>query len=170
MDDFWIRHYDIPRDAPCEGWARVVLSSDGFFATVSDWGNYAFWWGSPGMEFRRFVIRLVESPDYVIGKLSPRPWEYDGDESCKSIKRAILDLRRHGGLTADQAREEWALLEEHEDVDGIAAFTRWHDETTLGDAHEHYCTSPPGQLVAFCKRILPRLAEMLKKELEAEEP
>jgi len=38
---------------------QVVLTSDGFFASVTDWGNFSYTWRHTGHEdFRQFLIGL----------------------------------------------------------------------------------------------------------------
>ena len=50
------------------GWlGQVVLTSDGMFASVTDWGNFAFAWRSYGEDFRDFIISI--NVDYFEGKM-----------------------------------------------------------------------------------------------------
>lgn len=161
----WVNVYDLP-SIKGEGWARVILTSDGMFSTVSDWGNYAFWWGSIGPDdFREFVIQLVGQTHYVCSKFCSHPYPYDGPATFEAVKRHILEHRRRAKMTQREARDEWYLLEKNSDLDTEVDFTRWHDETELCDAHEFAVYSPPGDAVGFCKHILPRLAELLKAEM-----
>ena len=37
---------------------EVVLTSDGMFASVTDWGNLSYAWRSFGSDFREFIINL----------------------------------------------------------------------------------------------------------------
>jgi hypothetical protein len=47
---------------------QIVLTSDGFFASVTDWGNLSFAWRSYGDgDFREFIITLNVS--YFGGKM-----------------------------------------------------------------------------------------------------
>lgn len=164
----WAKVYDLP-SIKGEGWARVILTSDGMFSTCSDWGNYAFWWGCHGCcDFREFVIGLVGSVGYVCSKFCSRPYPYDGDATLQSVKQHIVEERRAMRTTREEAREEWDLLREHEDLENEFSFVRWLDDTKLGDAYEFAAHSPPGDAVGFCKHIFPRLAELLKAEMAAE--
>lgn len=62
-----LKYYKLP-SIKGEGWAHISLNTEtGFFATVSDWGNYAYIWTAPGGEFRAFLMGL--QPDYLYGKL-----------------------------------------------------------------------------------------------------
>ena len=47
---------------------QIVLTSDGMFASVTDWGNLSFAWRSYGpKDFREFLVSL--SVDYFGGKM-----------------------------------------------------------------------------------------------------
>jgi hypothetical protein len=48
--------------------AQVVLTSDGMFASVTDYGNLSYAWRSTGVEdFRKFILEL--NTDYFATKL-----------------------------------------------------------------------------------------------------
>lgn len=152
-------------------WAEIVLVSTGMFAAVSDWGNYAFAWrGFGDRDFREFVAGLAKDGDYVAGKLSTQ--EYDGSETLKAIKQDILRARRARGINADEAWDMWCELEEYDVKGGEFEFHRWLRESEGGrsnpDAFELGRRRYPHQARQFCQRILPRLAEALRAELEGE--
>lgn len=46
---------------------QVVITSDGFFASVTDWGNLSYAWRSYGDDFREFICSL--NVDYFGSKL-----------------------------------------------------------------------------------------------------
>lgn len=46
---------------------QVVLTSDGMFSSVTDWGNLSFKWGKPSGDFREFILSL--SIDYFAVKM-----------------------------------------------------------------------------------------------------
>ena len=51
------------------GWlGQIVLTSDGMFAGVTDWGNLSFAWRSFGDDFRAFLLTL--NTDYFGSKMS----------------------------------------------------------------------------------------------------
>jgi len=157
-----------------EGWAEIVLSSGGFFAAVSDYGNYAFAWrfnARGGEDFRSFVASLAGDPSYVIGKLGPcseRPYPVDYEKTIKFIRECILQARRDDSLTKEKAREEWSNVGLFADEPNDFGLQRWHHDTSLSDSGELVCCSPPASLRAFCERTMPRLAEVLRAELQAE--
>lgn len=50
------------------GWlGQVVLTSDGMFAAVTDYGNYSYAWRSYGEDFRDFIVSI--NVDYFEGKM-----------------------------------------------------------------------------------------------------
>lgn len=52
------------------GWlGQIVLTSDGMFSGVTDWGNLSFAWRAFGEgDFRDFILKL--GPDYFSGKMA----------------------------------------------------------------------------------------------------
>ncbi|MGK3981219.1 hypothetical protein WMF38_57010 [Sorangium sp. So ce118] len=161
--------YYLP-SGPDQQWAEVVLVSTGMFAAVSDWGNYAFAWRGFGDCFRKFVIGISDSPGYVMSKVSRE--EYDGEATEAVIKKEILRLRRAKEITAEQEREFWDELDEHGVGSSEVGFALWYYENrgskVIEEAHSLGEKRYPHAVRQFCQRILPRLAEVLRAELEAE--
>jgi hypothetical protein len=166
------RFYNVPREKH-EGWARIWISDDGCFTTISDFGNYGYWWGSPGCEFREFLCGCDES--YLMGKLGMGRREWDEEATKKSIERELKRLHDDGG---EDTREELALLAEA-DLSSEAGFVRWVDAS--GDSGERlsrlmdsvYCGElaqyqPPVQLQMFVKHIWPRFVAQLRAEIATE--
>lgn len=48
--------------------AQVLISNDGMFSAVSDWGNFAFAWRSFNGDFRDFLLSI--RPDYFGNKMA----------------------------------------------------------------------------------------------------
>jgi hypothetical protein len=63
----WIKVYSLKNERG--GWlAQVVLTEDGMFSTVSDYGSFAFAWRSYSeKDFRQFILSL--GFDYFAGKM-----------------------------------------------------------------------------------------------------
>ncbi len=164
-----LRRYVLP-SVKGDGWAVIVLGSDGFFAAVSAHGNYAHLWSHHGCaDAREFFARADRDWDYFVNKLSPRPWTLDGEKTHQRIAQFILTARRHDDFSARLAREEWQLLQASDIRDtGEAGFADWHRQTKIWDAAEYAVYSPPSDVVAFCRQTLPRWAAMLQAELAAE--
>ncbi len=112
------------------GWARIWVTDDGSISILSDYGNYGYWFGAPGKEFRAFLIGAGK--DYLVNKFtSGSPEVIDADASEKKIRRHILRLRRDRDLSREQARDEWELLKEHHDFDDLFNQVDWWRATTF---------------------------------------
>jgi hypothetical protein len=149
------------------GWAIIVVGSDGYFSACSDYGNYAFIWGSPGVaDFREFLVGAQKDPHYFVGKLS-HGQKYDGDATVRMYKEEILRMRGELAMSKEDAREEWDRLD-NSDLDNVIGFKEWMDETKLEFAWEWgYQESHSPQVHAFVERIMGDwLAPILKAELE----
>lgn len=170
MKDVKLRRYYLPNSDPLEGWAIIVLGSDGFFSAVSDYGNYAFLWTHHGCDdFREFLLRAERDWDYFLRKLSPEQ-TYDGEKTVRAIRREILEARRNGRISKRMARLEWDLLEECEaGLEYETGFAHWYGQTDLDDeAFGLRRVSHDSNAIAFVRKTMPRLAEVLRAELEAE--
>jgi hypothetical protein len=163
-----LKYYKLP-SIKGEGWAHITINTEtGFFATVSDWGNYAYIWTDPGGEFRAFLTRL--QPDYLYGKLMmgrPNLKEFD-DEATK--KEVIEGLDQYNAAYKERHKgKEWVgyrpELEMAENIVDEASFNDWQEETHLDEAHDYACWRPCHDCTGFCERVWPRFVELLKKEL-----
>ncbi|MHB1419325.1 MAG: hypothetical protein ACYCX4_06995, partial [Bacillota bacterium] len=88
---------------------------------------------------------------------------YDCEETIKNIKETIIDVRRDGSWSKEQARKEWDLLDS--DLEYEYGFYRWQDRTKFDDAYDLARYAYPASALAFAKKLMPRLAEVLKREL-----
>lgn len=167
-----LKRYNLP-SIKIEGWAVIVIdTTDGFFATDSDFGNYVYRWTSPGMEFRQFLTQL--QPDYLYGKLMMgRPDTRVWDEE-KTEANVRLHLEEKNKESIEMTGKGWARFEEELEIlrertpmdkDGFEA---WESETQLTDVWEFVVYSQEPQCTIFCERIWPRFVTLLKEELEAE--
>jgi hypothetical protein len=166
------RLYIVQREHSCDVWARIWITDDGCFTTISDHGNYGYWWGSPGCEFRQFLCNCDDH--YLTSKLAAGRREWDEDATRDAIRKGIQHLHAEG----EDTREESDLLDEA-DLESEAGFVRWLDAP--GESGERLsrlidmaygaglaCFQPPVQLQMFIKHIWPRFVAILKAELEAE--
>lgn len=155
------------RPARGSEWARIWITDDGCFTTISDYGNYGYWWGCPGMEFREFLIGC--GPDYVLTKLtSGRRDKLNGHKSVKRIQEYILSHRRERDWSKERAREEWELLDRYSDLDDIFNQVHWYEQTTIDCAYEYLVYEGSQQAAAFVRELWPLFVEALKRELAAE--
>jgi hypothetical protein len=78
------------------GWlAQVLLTSDGMFAAVSDWGNFSYAWRAYGdRTFKEFTLSL--DVDYFEDKMSSgMSFVSTGkrvDSACKNFARRVLPV------------------------------------------------------------------------------
>lgn len=165
--------YSLPSIDGLEGWAIIHMDSRGFFATCSDYGNYAFHWRNwgDGRDFREFVIGLARDPYYIANKLDHDKWNlFDKDKTVERIRREIETAAQDGGLSAEDAQDEYERLELLESDEW--EFSQWVQEQKMFDsccdASDLAVTSPSADLYAFCTKTMPRLAVLLRQELDAE--
>lgn len=52
----------------CEWLGNIVITEDGFFGAVTDYGNFAYQWNSFGDSFEKFLLSINE--DYFEKKMS----------------------------------------------------------------------------------------------------
>lgn len=162
--------YRIPGEPGRDSGGVVILDSTGYFSTVSDYGNYAFYWSAHGMsDFRQFVIGLEKSWDYAASKLGGHRLThiFDAEATAKALKKELLDLRRARYLGKETTETEWLYLKDLEE--GELSPEDWHRLTQVF----HHDTGGAQyrmdrDLEAFCKKLLPRLAVLLRAELVAE--
>jgi hypothetical protein len=149
-------------------WARIWITSDGCISILSDYGNYGYWFGSPGCEFRRFLTRCDD--DYLGRKFTQGEREFDERLTARAARDLVLSNRRDGTLTKEQARDEWdAVL----GVDWCDEYSRskWYfEETKLVDcgATEVLQYRTPMQVQMFLKVLWPLFIEQLRAELASE--
>lgn len=150
-----------------EGWAVIYLDSSGFFGTVSDWGNFAYWWRSPGEDFRKFFLDMDVA--YFADKLaSGRAQQFNAVKTREAIKRKIIELRREKDIEKHVARREWNLIEGIQDEFG---YFHWKQETRAfedwpDDNFVHF--SIASDACRYAENVLPRLQEAIQQELGQE--
>lgn len=157
--------YYIPSKDGLSGWGEIVLSSGGFFAAVTDYGNYAFAWRHFGEgDFRKWFADLENSTDYLLNKISN--YEFDLESTCNEIKREIFSSRRKELFTEEEAREEYDLVLQL--ALGEISFDEWSGRTSFCDAFDFKQDKHPADAVAFAEDLLPRLAKEIRDELSKE--
>lgn len=170
-DDLVVHRYHLPNDRPCEGWAILTIGSDGTFTAISDWGDYAHWWGNIGGDgdLRRFLLRASEDPDYFLRKLADGRTEYDGEETLKEIQAYLREAAEDGQDPPHWLPEEQERLRnaEKDILEGEHGFEEWCEDTAIEEPWDFHARKPPQQCVAFVKRVLahPRFQNILRGEL-----
>ncbi len=167
MGDVELRRYKLP-SLNHEGWAVVVIGSDGYFSTASDWGNYAFIWGAPGMEFRKFLTQLDAS--YFHSKITHMREARVFDERAteKAIGKRLWEMMGAGDIDKPQHDDALEKLEGVLD-DGPHGIPAW--AASLDFDFEYYdvvSMMPEPQSWGYATKVLPRLQALLREELAAE--
>jgi hypothetical protein len=164
------RYYKLP-SVNGEGWAHIAINTEtGFFATVSDWGNFSYIWTAPRCEFRKFLTEI--RADYLYGKLMMgRPYSrvFDGRKTVENIRERLL--RKNNKETPPG----WAFYEEELELllalgedPGKSELEVWESQTRLLDVWEHAVYSTEPQCTSFCEKVWPRFCEVLRAELHEE--
>jgi hypothetical protein len=167
-----LRKYVLP-SVKGEGWAIVVIdTSSGFFATVSDWGSYAYLWSDPGCEFRKFLVDL--NADYLHGKLMmgrPDRRVYNGKETLAEITKYLKEAIEDETTTHPRKKRLQRELSDLHDFDldySDEEFRRWCEKTSIEEPWTWVCYSPNPECWGFCTNVWPRFVEMLRNELTLE--
>ncbi len=70
----------------------------------STFGNFGYFWSHCGENWKTFLKKV--DMDYAMNKLSDSSiYAFDIEESVKFVKNDIIELRKTGSLTKEQARE-----------------------------------------------------------------
>ncbi len=145
-------------------WARIWITDDGCISILSDHGNYGYWFGQPGCEFRKFLCECDD--DYLGKKFSGGRREFDLEDSVKHIRYMIRTWRRDGSIDKTTAAQEWELAR---DLDAVNITPeQWYFQTGFSDASEMLLYRVPIQLQMFLKHLWPLFIEQLRAELVSE--
>jgi hypothetical protein len=119
---------------------------------------------------REFLVDV--DSDYAYSKFHHgQAQTYDGDKTKKAVLKLAADLNLDPDTIhsiASTIEDEFGDLGDKED---FCRFVSDYDDfltVELPDLQECYSTSPNAQCMAFCERCLPRLQEVLRKELAKE--
>jgi len=173
-DEVKLYRYYLPSEK-CEGWAEIVVGSNGFFAAVSDYGNYSFRWTSFGdRDFRDFLLRL--DGDYVRSKLDPST-VFDAEATEKACRLLVGKCYKHQGNPGGTMDKDDVVdaLEMLHSVRCQEEWGQWVEEwsTPLYKFNEEpwrdcLCEKPRPAIMAFVERTLPRLKDAIRSEMEME--
>lgn len=163
------RRYNIP-SINGEGWAVVVLDlKDGYFSTVSDWGNYSYMWTNigTGLDFRQFLCSTA--PESFWGKITQgrEAWVWNIEATQKAMQLtldAMLVAGKIGTETMEEARD---LLSSVEDWSSLESWT-----SDLELDYQDWVDAPvfkrEEQSWSFVEKVLPRLRVLMQEEMAAE--
>lgn len=159
--DAALKRYELRPDKG-GAWAIIVIdSARGFFAAVSDHGNYAYLWTHTGGEFKPFLAKL--DLDYVYSKLTHEQRVFDLEASVDAARKALKAIEE-----AQTRPIDW-VEREQDDVEAISSesdFYAWQSNTEVEDAHEFFMQRKEHQCWDFCQKLFARFQQMLREELE----
>jgi hypothetical protein len=122
-----IHRYDLHGETH-SNWAVVLLTSDGFFMSDSDFGAFCYRWSAHACkDFREFFLGKDESWHYFASKFAGGKTEFDGDKTTKRLLEWILASRKRKEMSKDNARELWDAVRE-----------RWFEEASEQISYAHY--------------------------------
>lgn len=149
-------------------WARIWITDDGCISIVSDYGNFGYWFGSPGCEFRKFLTGCDDS--YLSNKFRDGEEEFDEKATRRNARDLVLRNRRDGTLTKEAAQDEWRLVCEVDWGDEYQRARWYFEETKLADygACEILRYRTPMRVQMFVKHLWPLFIAELETELAAE--
>ncbi len=103
-------------------WAYIYVDeANGVFTSYSSFGNYAYQWRSIGGRTLKAFLSGLDF-DYFMGKTRRDYRRFDYDATVEGIKEYIVDGRRQGSLTKDEARAAWRDLEDISDENSSDRF------------------------------------------------
>lgn len=161
-----IWNYSIPSKRELGGgWASITIREDGFFAAVSDFGNYSYWWSHTGCDdVREFFLKALDWA-YFAGKFKPERRVHP-ERSFQSMRQYIVTERRQGGLSKEQAREAISTIEIFEGDDDWEGYVREPDAYDLSP-WEHAVSEYDSDVMSFTKLVMPQLAELIREDLKS---
>jgi len=156
-------------------WAVFTISGEGMFNVQSDFGNYSYWWRSPGhRSFKEFLIDL--EPTYTMGKLNDqRPRVFDVKSTVNSLKKEVIERRKEGEITQEFARSCFDDIDRirRENSDTVDQyFSILHEISFLPKLYDFDYSMIPCRteydpmLQGFMKHIYPEFVRILKEELQ----
>ena len=134
-------------------WAiAIVHEASCVLSLVNDHGNWSNRWNRGGLpkghSFHDFLSRC--STDYVLRKImEPEQRERIDSEATKSLLREyIVDARRHGRASKEDARDAWDALDDWDPEEPGSYIPRSVNEI-VSDAWECYSMTHTSQALAF---------------------
>lgn len=152
-----------------EGWAEIILREDGFFAAVSDYGNYSNLWSSHGCDdFRKFFFRV--DVDYIVRKLCPK-MQVNSKSSFDAIRLYVQEERRRNRMTKKEAQEIWEHLSKFH-VRDWELFMADEDTALFFPEPFHFQKMEYNtDAVMFVERVVrDRLVPVIRRQLDVEQP
>lgn len=160
-------------------WQQAVLTSDGMFSVVGDYGNYAYMWSNWGdCDFRQFFGQI--DGGYLLRKIAGSREEYDEEATVRSVRKTLVEAYKDRTFSKREMREVLGALGSADlsHPRGVEAF--WEEEIErdsgkyqmLGDIFDWaeigaiYCHDRDAQ--AYCEKMRPALQQAIRDQLARE--
>lgn len=148
-------------------WCHATIDDEYWTLSItSDHGNWSYRWNTETGRTLTAAIASDFGTDYMACKLCPDRSKYDPDETEKGCKRRIIEARRDGDLTREEAREAWRGLEDvgwdderqtYDDLGNVPPAWLFRDDTS-----EYLKQSATGAFLHLRDAYLPALIDALR--------
>lgn len=148
------------------GWFVVFIDEIGCVSIQSDYGDYAYRWSSFGEDIRTFLMQCDQS--YLINKFTLGwPQISKGEKSTRRIKESILDERRQGAISKQEARDLYDAVPDLEDGFRLNDIydSNLVDWIIGGEYGTLVCEKELGQIVAFFEVCWPDILKQMKESM-----
>ena len=151
------------------GWWAIITVDEGkgLLSIQSDYGDYAYYWSSPGMPFKKFLLSIDDG--YLMNKLSGGVSEFLLKETVEAIKKDISESE----LSKSEQEDFLSVLDavEGNTINEFCYSLTGHSELINIIYSGDYLSVPirtdiPYQCQAFVKKIWPEFKKVLKQEVE----
>lgn len=100
-----------------ESWNKLTKHGEPLYSGEilihSSYGTWAHYWGHCGEPFETFLADLDRS--YAAGKfLGTKASVFDGEATVKGLRQSLLEDRRAGNITKNDARSIWDWIDSNE--------------------------------------------------------
>ena len=127
-----IEKYDIRWG--CGEWAIFSIDENiGMMQCLSSFGCWGYAWPNHGRKtFKLFLLEMEKDWSYLLSKTSNKVFDFD--ESIIYWKNDILELRRDGDCTKEQARKAFDVINRLETDDGGYCAAVLNESQAINDA------------------------------------
>ena len=147
----------------------------------SSFGSWAYQWGHLGIPFKQWLVK-TDDKHYIACKfLGSKADVFDGEKTVKGLRERVIEWRRHGEFSREQARAVWDWIEENElelETSPDSLVNRMHDgPSDCGDMTrstgarffeepwEHIRTSLDRSFDNFWQQMWPVFQQALREEM-----
>ncbi|MDU2064395.1 MAG: hypothetical protein E6713_06085 [Sporomusaceae bacterium] len=153
-------------------WAIFTIEENGgLFNCHSSYGAYNYSWPKRGRKsFKHFLIEIARDAEgYLLNKVSDRN-SVMFDKTIAKWKKEILDWRKQGSISKEQARQAFDDIEHIDEGSSDYLYSQMHSSSLSNicpDAWEVFSveTDYPHDAKVFATEIMPIFAQILCNEL-----